>query len=59
MAGPHARAQTTHVGGDRIGQQDGPDDLGHVDETGRLPNPGNGNRRLIERQRKARTGKGE
>lgn len=59
VASPHAGAQATDAGGNRIGQQDGPDDLGDVDETGRLSNPGNGNRRLIERLRKAQAGKGE
>ncbi len=58
VAGQHAGAQATDAGGDRIGQQDGPDGLGDVDETGRLSNPGNGNRRLTERLRKAQAGRG-
>ena len=59
VASPHAGAQATDACGNRIGQQDGSDDLGDVDETGRLSNPGNGNRRHVERLRKAQAGKGE
>ena len=59
VASAHAGAQATDAGGNRIGQQDGPDDLGDVEQAGRLSNPGNGNRRLTERLRKAQAGKGE
>ena len=42
MAGSDAGEETADAGGDRPGEQDGPENLGDADETGRVSRSGGG-----------------
>jgi len=52
-----AREEAAHAGGDRAGEQDGSENLGHADEAGRLSRPSSGNGGDREPSRITRTGK--
>lgn len=52
-----AREEAANAGGDRTGEQDGSDNVGHADEAGGLSRPGPGNASVNgHRPRKTWTG---